>query len=759
MLEHSRDPEPCTAEALEARRLLAATLLADLDARPASSDATYLATLPRGAALIHALDNQRRAGLWRTDGTAAGTVKLGDVEAATEEQYHGLLGDTLFFAGSTDPLGFELWKSDGTASGTALVKDLNPSTTWQTHSLPRFFVPVGDRVFFQADTDAGNRWELWVSDGTSAGTLRVPGPKPLENQAMAALDGRLYYVALGSDPYAPTELWSTDGTAAGTRRVFQIPAPGTLDDGVFALGAQLLFFGSHNGFNLYASDGTTAGTHVVTRLTETSGSAINAGVVGAHLFFQSSYPAPSQLWSTDGTAEETHVILASDVPYLSGSLGDLALFRSTFNDSDRIWRSDGTAAGTQLIATLMAPPNGDDRLATMVDVDGGVAYFRAYDPAHGSELWKTDGTAGGTELARDLEPGNTGSLPGPFGAVNGKLVFGARTLDVGRELRAVELSSGAAATILDAPGTISSNAAVLAASDTVAYLVGTDPVDPTGRQSLWISDGTSAGTRLVASNLSRISEAVLFGGRLYYVSRRILYSTDGTSIVQVSGTPSINGSYGVAYVAATSSDLYWSSTEPGGGGYYAYLNSVGGLHVRFDDPGPPIIVDRTYDSAPGLHVVRDAVWAHFWDYNTRRMGWYRNGVFVSYNWSMREAEPDRTPPLPPPDQITVNGVRYFAFDDGVHGDELWVEDAAGARLYQDINLGPDSSAPGDFRLVAGRVIFAALRPDVGREMWALVPAPAPESTLTRPSRAASTFATPFAGSFNDPDVIEAELSP
>ena len=55
------------------------------------------------------------------------------------------------------PDGRELWQSDGTAAGTALVKDINPGTYSPG---PSYLTAVGGTLFFTAfDYDHGR--ELW----------------------------------------------------------------------------------------------------------------------------------------------------------------------------------------------------------------------------------------------------------------------------------------------------------------------------------------------------------------------------------------------------------------------------------------------------------------------------------------------------------------------------------------------------------------------------------------------------------------------
>src|SRR3954453_12808039 len=71
------------------------------------------------------------------------------------------LGDSVFFAARDGIHGSELWKSDGTAAGTVLVKNINPNDSSSTPgSHPRNMTVMGDRLFFMAD-DGTHGEELW----------------------------------------------------------------------------------------------------------------------------------------------------------------------------------------------------------------------------------------------------------------------------------------------------------------------------------------------------------------------------------------------------------------------------------------------------------------------------------------------------------------------------------------------------------------------------------------------------------------------
>jgi ELWxxDGT repeat protein len=119
-------------------------------------------------------------GLWKSDGTEAGTVLLKAINlGAKSEPYssdRAAVGSTLFFvaSGGLGVGGHALWKSDGTANGTVLVKDINPSATDVRLDL---LTVVGDKLFFTAD-DGTHGSELWQSDGSAAGTTLAKDINP-----------------------------------------------------------------------------------------------------------------------------------------------------------------------------------------------------------------------------------------------------------------------------------------------------------------------------------------------------------------------------------------------------------------------------------------------------------------------------------------------------------------------------------------------------------------------------------------------------
>jgi ELWxxDGT repeat protein len=118
-------------------------------------------TFYSGALFFVAWDPEHGAELWKTDGTAAGTALVSDVNPGPDSsRISGLTaaGGRLYFAATGGEQGVELWTSDGTAAGTRQVRDI---AAGPFSSSPRELTAIGGRLFFSADDQEAGR-EPWV---------------------------------------------------------------------------------------------------------------------------------------------------------------------------------------------------------------------------------------------------------------------------------------------------------------------------------------------------------------------------------------------------------------------------------------------------------------------------------------------------------------------------------------------------------------------------------------------------------------------
>ena len=220
--------------------------------------------------------------LWKTDGTSANTVKLYDFSAgvgsltpnvSSTQKNMIAFNSKLYFLVQNGGSNKELWMSDGSASGTSLLKELDaPTTDFITPSLH----VVNNRLLFLSSGPDAASDGLWASDGSVSGTQQIAslqlnsdlgyydGSETGVAHFVASLD-LLFFSA--DDGVNGNELWVSDGTAAGTRLVKDI-YPGALSSkpAMFKSGEGYLLFIAEDEdgrAKLWRSDGTEVGTSMI----------------------------------------------------------------------------------------------------------------------------------------------------------------------------------------------------------------------------------------------------------------------------------------------------------------------------------------------------------------------------------------------------------------------------------------------------------------------------------------------------------------
>lgn len=197
-----------------------------------------------------------RTSLWKSNGTSSGTIKITDL---SRNDYMIALDSTtlIFNQDNTIPIdyGRELWITRGTPSSTGILKDIYPGIL---HGLPanHFKGIVIDSIFYFNAQDSAHGLELWRSNGTDSGTYIVKDMNPglgngfLNNSKfLFDANGRLFFDAISFGGGSSTELWKSDGTDTGTVRLNidtngggSIPLNCTLID-------TTLFLTANNGFS------------------------------------------------------------------------------------------------------------------------------------------------------------------------------------------------------------------------------------------------------------------------------------------------------------------------------------------------------------------------------------------------------------------------------------------------------------------------------------------------------------------------------
>ena len=258
-------------------------------------------------------------------------------------------GYKAFFAAADDAHGEELWVTDGTTAGTKMVKDIKPGSAGSDINwMARF----NDKVVFAAD-DGTNGMELWISDGTEEGTYMVK---------------QIHEWGDGSNPNAFTQINENQFVF----RARSIDSEG-YESGSAAGAVQ---------YWLWISDGTEEGTELIAEC-DTRWPGQDNGTyhfhwmrVGRKVFFKADYVEATtgeELWVTDGTADGT--FLVKDI--------NLEVMNPTTPEDGKTRNS------------------GVDQ---MVNFYNEKLFFKAWTPETGNEPWASDGTEEGTYMIYNTNP-------------------------------------------------------------------------------------------------------------------------------------------------------------------------------------------------------------------------------------------------------------------------------------------------------------------------------------------------------------------
>ncbi len=599
-----------------------------------------------GYVLFAADDGVHGLELWRTDGTALGTGLVKDIFPGPtsslivfsfQQQQWAKVGNKLVFAANDGVHARELWITDGTDAGTQLLKDINPGDAVFSWSNPEWFEVASGTLFFSAES--ANDRELWKTDLTEAGTVRVKDIRvggDSNPYYLEAFNGDVYFTANGG---IGNQLWRSDGSELGTE-IVALGSTGTSQSELTAAGP-LLFFTTID------ADGSELWTYDPVGDTAAQVKDINVGAVGSNprdltvlgnkVYFTANDPSSGyELWESDGTALGTTLVANLSPGSDSGSPKNLTAFGSDllfsasqgFLDAALYLHSPSGPTTTLLEDFLDSSPTALE----VIGKAGGLALVSATDAAGGKELWSTDGTAAGTILVKDIDPGIASSDPGTGLTLSGELIF---------------------------------------------------PATDSHGEELWKTDGTESGTDKITD---------IHTGNLGSISR-----TDcpdpGMS------DPSCDNPFD--RVAAIGETLFFvAETETSGSEVWKTDGSELGTALVKDIVSGAGGSNPNYLTSLGDTVLFTA--SQFLDNELWRTDGTEAGTFRVKN--INEAGSSE-----PRDFLTVGSVAFFSAYHSDSGRELWRSDGTeeGTYLVKDMLPGTDSSSPSHLASYQGSLVFSA----------------------------------------------------
>jgi ELWxxDGT repeat protein len=417
--------------------------------------------------------------LWETDGTAAGTRGLTD---ATRDRPFRVQGPpitydgALFAAAERKPVGQQLWRVEKTDGRTTPLTSLRHLASGVE---PYQAMRVGDRVLLNG------AFENWLSVDEDGQVEALPDfydicwgsladdPCPFPS---LRIGGRVLFF----NPYR-NGLWSSDGTAAGTV-VFPAPDRGILEPVALGrLGDRALVLTRTQ--ELWSSDGTSGGTRFV--------AALPADPARLHRYPPVGPPVPF------GEA----AVVFRRAPADAGAKSSLL----------EAWWTDGTAAGTRFLASTPFP---DDYSAWLSPVEVEGRFFFRF----GGTFWTSDGTSAGTHPVAEQLPGGTLALAG--GAHVLYAVAGYQDSPPHATLWAIDPTT-LAASPLGTFNQVGSGFTGRPFGDPIgdALLFGVTDFH-TGNETIWVSEGTAAGTRRLEGMPPGVNSDSFFpvGDRRYFTA-------------------------------------------------------------------------------------------------------------------------------------------------------------------------------------------------------------------------------------------------
>tara|TARA_R110002049_G_scaffold285698_4_gene467077 strand:- start:237952 stop:241986 length:4035 start_codon:yes stop_codon:yes gene_type:complete len=725
-------------ENLESRLLLAfsADVFADINQFGVSSNIDSMVEFD-GRAFFAADDGQTGSELWASDGTPGGTARFADLLPGTDGSQPSnltVVGSHLFFTAADQSGEFDLWKTDGTESGTELVYDANEAGVYGLERL----TASGGKLFFtayQIDTDPGpgdnaTGQELWVSDGSSAGTMMVADLNPDQAaygaegpQELTDHNGTLFFTSY--DASFNRDIWSSDGTAGNTIKVADLNDLNTSE--LTSVGTNLFFAAEDagTGLELYVYDGAS------TTLLE-----INPGFAGSNptdivefdgeaYFSADNGSATRLLFHSDGTS----VSLAGDGSNVVTDPADLTVVGSrlffaaaggnvvsdnspSINANNTLYAPTGTPDGLAgIVDSITAPNQGGltvggssgnaftaNPMNAVNDGPGWVSGGAIGDPGVGlttmavGDLYLED--VSGSDLASYQWDWNVSALPGEslssiefHGFASGNQFDNGTAGQEDEGLNFTLILNTGTATQIEVQG-----------DDLDNWFAGRDAnninlVHPGGAAV------TSATVRMTFNGLQLNGgeEAVLVNAELTAISGEVgreLWRTNGSTNVLVEDIVA-GGSSNPSQLTEAGGRLYFSADEPTGVGRELWRSQG-----AFDAPGTARLIDsftgNGEDGSPNdgtpedLVEVNNQLFFTTLDNSGDRELWTSQGTTAStdpvlnINPSTKSADVE---------QVVVNGTDiFFVANDGINGDAVWVADTLNPGSVTMIDMTPGTSA-------------------------------------------------------------------
>ncbi|MEJ1236628.1 T9SS type A sorting domain-containing protein [Chryseolinea sp. T2] len=698
--------------------------------------------------------------LWVSDGTENGTRLVKDVTPGTGRAADilGLWGTDMYFLADHDSDNqMEIWKSDGSPSGTTLVTTVG----FTGHSFPYATGFSDTHIFFEIFREGQNNFELWAFNIAGNTTEKL-----LENGWVndpTNFGDKILFGAVDQTTFTQA-LWLSDGTSGGTIKVKDFGA--SYVQSLIKYGDNVIFT---SGGSTWVTDGTDAGTSMI------AGGSVNASVVVDGDFYGLGFESStnsSRLLKYDGTSVETinmggasgDILGFDQIPILDGKL-ILQYYNSTvgteigisddtrqnitllkdinpgvansaprswvnFNNrlyfvandvtnGSQIWSTDGTEAGTLMLTHPKSTGNAFVERASLVVSDNKLHFLASSiegtPSGSGPDLYTTDGTELGTLMKYDFEDGGLYYL----GRTDNDLIYLSQ-----RKMYKTNGTSPSVTIVKDL-----SNELFGISTGGPNYTLGSELIfalldysSPTNYgYEFWVTDGTDGGTHLLkdiysGANNGVSGKGIVMGSKLIFDgidagSGSELWVTDGTA----AGTQLLKDiNSGVAdskpadFTVLNDKVLFSATTSDSGREIWITDGTAAGTHLLID-----LVPGEAGSDAKDLISLGNLVLFTAFDDTNGWALWKTDGTEAG-TVMVKDILPAHDRLRFPTNMTAVGSRLYFSADDDVHGNELWISDGTSdGTIVIDILNGDESSYPSKFTALKNGVVYF----EANDELW------------------------------------------
>ncbi len=679
--------------------------------------------------------------IWKSNGTEAGTTLVKSLHniidiyySSNSYEYKTILVDNhsyfLVYKARIEPENYyfydtELWKTDGTDNGTVFVKKVLTQNYYNSYDLPKNLTKFNNKLIFSDGT------KLWISDGTEVGTLMLKTFQYLGydtyNKFYGILGDKFYFAPFENNE---NELWVSDGTTTGTQLLKNINPTGSSAPNYFVTINNKLLFRANNNNEIWQTDGTEIGTVFRANIPKPDGSAINHYYVPEFIYtsnnqlFFKNYDSQNnyELWKSDGqtTAMIKNIVttgMSSVGSEKKVKIGNIWYFSASDHRGSELWKSDGTFEGTQIVRDINQGAN--STVINEIIAIGNIIYFTAVSTNENfRRLWKSDGSENGT-YEIPLSSGyaqNTFVNPEKLTVVGNKFFFGGTSIE---------------GSLWISDGTTTGTKAIHSQSshnppENMIALNGKLYFTSNG---LWVSDGTNSGTLQVPFD---IYESPRFPVCLIELNKKLYFFSNyfkqiggtGSALWEYDGTPigtKIIKEFSDFGDNLTSSELLF--LEKSNTNLYFRVKPSSNSFDLWTSNGTTAGTSKLKT----INIINSSQTFKFGSLNNLFflflssyigkpiIGWSSDGTVNGTNIFIQKTLKSQAVSKP----ITFNNKLYFGIDDDNFGHELWSSDGTitGTQLVGEIREGTKSSFISGLMDFYDKLFFGAYDDLRGKELW------------------------------------------